>query len=122
MHNWNRICTHILLFYLQVIGSESIDEEDQGSQISRFLEGYREGRTEQKKISGPSFMGYINSLIGIRSVYIIVFMVAMLMLLRTLGKEDDVPLRVGTSDQSDHAQTTVTGPETDDRSSREKED
>ncbi|KAJ4701093.1 Disulfide isomerase-like protein [Melia azedarach] len=108
--------------YFTVIGSESIDEEDQGSQISRFLEGYREGRTEQKKISGPSFMGYINSLIGIRSVYIIVFMVAMLMLLRTLGKEDDVPLRVGTSDQSDHAQTTVTGPETDDRSSREKED
>ncbi|KAH9757873.1 protein disulfide-isomerase 5-2 [Citrus sinensis] len=37
--------------YLTVIGSESIDEEDQGSQISRFLEGYREGRTEQKKNS-----------------------------------------------------------------------
>ncbi|ESR47836.1 hypothetical protein CICLE_v10001144mg [Citrus x clementina] len=108
--------------YLTVIGSESIDEEDQGSQISRFLEGYREGRTEQKKVAGPSIFGFINSLIGIRSVYIIVFMVAMLMLLRTLGKDDEEPPRVGTSDQSEHARSTVSRAENDEYRSGEKED
>lgn len=108
--------------FLTVIGSESIDEEDQGSQVSRFLEGYREGRTEQKKIAGPSIFGFINSLIGIRSVYIIVFMVAMLMLLRTLGKDDDEPPRVGTSDQSEHARSTVSRAENDEYRSGEKED
>lgn len=100
--------------YLTVVGSESIDEEDQGSQISRFLEGYREGRTEQKKIAGPSIFGFINSLIGIRSVYIIVFMVAMLMLLRTIGKDDE--------DQSEHARSTVPSAENDEYRSGEKED
>lgn len=108
--------------YLTVIGSESIDEEDQGSQISRFLEGYREGRTEQKKVAGPSIFGFVNSLIGIRSVYIIVFMVAMLMLLRTLGKDDEEPSRVGTSDQSEHARSTVSRAENDEYRSGEKED
>ncbi|EEF28509.1 protein disulfide-isomerase 5-2 [Ricinus communis] len=83
--------------YLLVIGLESLEDEDQGSQISLFLEGYRKGQTIQKQLSGPSFMGYINSLIGIRTVYIIVFMVAMLMLIQTIGKEE--PLRVGTRDQ-----------------------
>ncbi|POO00210.1 DnaJ-like [Trema orientale] len=58
-----------------VIGSESIDEEDQASQVSRFLEGYREGRTIETRISGPSVLGFINSLIGIKTVYLIVFVV-----------------------------------------------
>ncbi|KAG8660784.1 protein disulfide-isomerase 5-2 isoform X2 [Manihot esculenta] len=85
--------------YLSVIGLDSLEEEDQGSQISYFIEGYRKGQTIQKRISGPSFMGFINSLIGIRTVYIIVFLVAMLMLIQSIGKEE--PLRVGTRDQAD---------------------
>ncbi|XP_058091014.1 protein disulfide isomerase-like 5-2 [Magnolia sinica] len=76
-----------------VVGLESIDEEDQRSQISQFLEGYREGRTIQKRFSGPSLIGYINSLISIRTVYLIVFVVAVIMLIRTIGNkdEDDTP-------------------------------
>ncbi|KAK1266988.1 Protein disulfide-isomerase 5-2 [Acorus gramineus] len=35
--------------YFLVAGLESLDEEDQGSQISRFLEGYRAGQTIAKK-------------------------------------------------------------------------
>lgn len=91
--------------YFSVIGSESIGEEDQGSQITQFLEGYRAGRTIHNTISGPSFMGYISSLIGIRSVYIIVFLVAAFMIIRTIGKEE--PLRVGTRDQVDHASSSA---------------
>ncbi|XXG73542.1 hypothetical protein AAC387_Pa07g2445 [Persea americana] len=75
--------------YHTVVGVESLDEEDQGSQMSRFLEGYREGRTVQKRIGAPSLIGYINSLIGIRTVYIIVFVVAVIMLIQNLNKQDD---------------------------------
>eukprot|EP00258_Populus_trichocarpa_P013955 XP_002325550.2 protein disulfide-isomerase 5-2 [Populus trichocarpa] len=87
--------------YLSVIGSESIEEEDQGSQISQFLAGYRGGRTERNRVSGPSLLGYISSLIGIRTVYIIVFLVAMLMFIQHISKEE--PLRVGTRDQAEPA-------------------
>ncbi|XP_061944715.1 protein disulfide-isomerase 5-2-like [Populus nigra] len=87
--------------YLSVIGSESIEEEDQGSQISQFLAGYREGRTERNRVSGPSLLGYFSSLIGIRTVYIIVFLVAMLMFIQHITKEE--PLRVGTRDQAEPA-------------------
>jgi protein disulfide-isomerase A1 len=46
-------------------------------------------------------MGYLNSLIGVRTVYIIVFLVAMLILIRHISKEE--PLTVGTGDQVEHA-------------------
>lgn len=93
--------------YFSVIGSESITEVDQGSQITRFLEGYREGSVIQKSINGPSFMGFINSLFGARSILILVFMVGVFILILTLGKEE--PLRVGTKDQFDqHSSTTST--------------
>ncbi|KAK1299595.1 Protein disulfide-isomerase 5-2 [Acorus calamus] len=75
--------------YFLVEGLESLDEEDQGSQISRFLEGYRAGRTIEKTLSGPSFMGFINSLIGIRSVYILVFIVAVTMLIRHVTEDEE---------------------------------
>ncbi|KAJ8760416.1 hypothetical protein K2173_015083 [Erythroxylum novogranatense] len=93
--------------YFSVIGSESIGEEDQGTQITRFLEGYREGRTVLKTVSGPSLIGYINSLIGIRLVYIIVFLVAVLMLIQNTCKEE--PLRVGTRDNADTATLSGAG-------------
>ena len=82
-----------------------MDEYDQGSQITRFLEGYRGGSVIQKQVSGPSLMGYINSLIGIRSIYIFVFVVAVIMLIQTIGKEE--PLTVGTRDQVDHASSST---------------
>lgn len=91
--------TNIHYLILKVLGVESLEEEDQGSQISQFLDGYRKGLTEQKSVSGPSLIGFINSLIGIRFVYIIVFLVAMLMLIQNVCKEE--PLRVGERDHVD---------------------
>ncbi|OMO81376.1 Thioredoxin [Corchorus olitorius] len=85
--------------YFSVIGSESLDdEEDQRSQISRFLEGFRQGRIEKHIIKGPSVTEFIRSLIGIGTVFIIVFLVAMLMLIRSLWKDDE-PLKVSTRDE-----------------------
>ncbi|KAI3960214.1 hypothetical protein MKW98_016938 [Papaver atlanticum] len=75
--------------YFTVVDSENLEEEDQGTQITRFLEGYREGRTEKKSISGPSIMGFLNSLISIKSVYLLVFIVAVIMLIQTINKQDD---------------------------------
>ncbi|KAG6481921.1 protein disulfide isomerase-like 5-2 [Zingiber officinale] len=77
--------------YHVVVGSETLDDDDQGSQISRFLEGYREGRTIKKKIGGPSFIGFINSLIGIRTVYLIVFIVVIIMAVRNFSQSEDTP-------------------------------
>lgn len=76
-----------LLLGEKVVGSERLEEEDQGSQISRFLEGYREGRTITKKISGPSLLGFVHSLININTVYLIVFAVALFMLIQHLTSE-----------------------------------
>lgn len=90
--------------YFMVVGSEVINEEDQASQITQFIEGFREGRTEVKSINGPSFMGYINSLIGVRTVYIIVFLVCVFMLIRSINKEE--PLRVGTREEADQASSS----------------
>ncbi|CAJ2629731.1 unnamed protein product [Trifolium pratense] len=77
--------------YLLVVGSESIEGEDQGTQITKFLEGYREGRTIKKTLSGPTLMQFFHRSFDIRLVYIIVFMIAVLMLIQTLGssKDDD---------------------------------
>ncbi|CAM8995890.1 unnamed protein product [Rhodiola kirilowii] len=75
--------------YYTVIGSESIvDEEEHGSQITRFLEGYKEGRIETKQINGASFSGFINSLFGFRTALIILFLVAVLGLLLTITKDE----------------------------------
>ncbi|OVA04064.1 Thioredoxin [Macleaya cordata] len=97
--------------YFSVIGSESLEEEDQGTQITRFLEGYREGRTVKKSISGPSILGFINSLISIRTVYLLVFIVAVIMLIQTINKqddEDDVPQRKQSQAQVDHGSSSAT--------------
>ncbi|XP_062106074.1 protein disulfide-isomerase 5-2-like isoform X1 [Humulus lupulus] len=88
-----------------VIGSESIDEEDQASQVSQFLEGYREGRTIENRVSRPSVLGFINSLIGIKSVYLIVFIVVIIMLIQTIYKEE--PTGNGIRDEADHPSSSV---------------
>ncbi|KAL9668916.1 hypothetical protein QQ045_006457 [Rhodiola kirilowii] len=76
--------------YYTVVGSESIvDEEEHGSQITRFLEGYKEGRIETKQINGASFSGFINSLFGFRTALIILFLVAVLGLLLTITKDEE---------------------------------
>ncbi|KAK4387260.1 protein disulfide isomerase-like 5-2 [Sesamum angolense] len=42
--------------YYSVIGSESIDETNLGSQVSRFLKGYRDGSVIRKRIEGATFI------------------------------------------------------------------
>jgi protein disulfide-isomerase A1 len=72
-------------------GSERIEEEDQASQICRFLEGCRAGRTTKKKVSGPSFMGFLNSLVSLNSLYILIFVVALLVVMVYFAGQDDTP-------------------------------
>ncbi|KAL9256773.1 disulfide-isomerase 5-2-like protein [Drosera capensis] len=80
--------------YFTVIGSESIEDEDQGTQITHFLAGYREGKTEAKKITGPSFLSFVNSLVGFKLVFIVIFLIAVLVLILTIGNVDDDSSRV----------------------------
>ncbi|BAF09007.1 protein disulfide isomerase-like 5-3 precursor [Oryza sativa Japonica Group] len=75
--------------YEIVEGSERLEEGDYGSQISRFLEGYRAGRTIKKKVGDRS-----PTLLGVNAVYILVFLVAVLVLLMYFsgqGEEDQRP-------------------------------
>ncbi|CAI9266749.1 unnamed protein product [Lactuca saligna] len=105
--------------YFSVIGSEKIESEDQGSQITLFLERYKEGKTIEKTF-GPSFFGYIISLLGMRTVYILVFLVAVIFLIATIGKEE--PLVVGGRDRSELAAAAAVADSRDERASYDKED
>ncbi|KAJ1271052.1 hypothetical protein BS78_06G099500 [Paspalum vaginatum] len=77
--------------YELVDGSERLEEGDQASQISQFLEGYRAGRTTKKKVSGPSFMGFLNSLVSMNSLYILIFVIALLAVMVYFAGQDDTP-------------------------------
>ncbi|KAL8059851.1 hypothetical protein ABFX02_03G113800 [Erythranthe guttata] len=89
--------------YSTVIGSESIEENDMGTQVSRFLEGYREGNVIQKQISGPTLVGFINSQFGVRIALILIFVVVVMAMILFMTKEE--PLTVGTRNQSDDVRT-----------------
>ncbi|KAK4745056.1 hypothetical protein SAY87_011368 [Trapa incisa] len=73
-----------------VAGSEIIRGEDQGTQIMKFLEGYREGRTSQKKINYSSFTAYIKSLsIGGKIAYILIFLVIIIMIVQNFCMDNE---------------------------------
>lgn len=77
--------------YEVVEGSENLQEGDHGSQISRFLEGYRAGRTIKKSVGGRS-----PTLLGVNALYILLFLVAVLIVLMFFsgqGDEDRQPTR-----------------------------
>lgn len=83
----------------QVTGSESIDDvTNMGNQVSKFLEGYREGNIVPQNLHGPTLAGFIKSQSGMRLVLIIIFVVLVLVLIMTLAKEE--PLTVGTRDHA----------------------
>lgn len=94
--------------YFSVVGSDSIEDEDQGSQITQFIQGYKDGNVIQKRISSASFMGFVNSMIGVGTVTIIVFVVAVVMIIQSLKEE---PLRVGTRDEGDYPSSSTSQPE-----------
>ncbi|PKU70832.1 protein disulfide isomerase-like 5-2 [Dendrobium catenatum] len=110
--------------YQLVEGSESLDDfEDQRSQLSLFLEGFREGRTIKKGISGPSFIGFINSLVGMKTVYLIVFLVAFLMVIQKLAKQgDEVRYRRETQSEAQDVKAPSKSTEQRDYQPSDKED
>ncbi|XP_006361368.1 protein disulfide-isomerase 5-2-like [Solanum tuberosum] len=67
--------------YFSVIGSDSVEDEDQGSQITRFLKGYREGSVIQKHIISDDYKAFRNSmfLIGALILVLVVILVSMMM-------------------------------------------
>ncbi|KAL0391670.1 UNVERIFIED_CONTAM: protein disulfide-isomerase 5-2 [Sesamum radiatum] len=80
--------------YYSVIGSESIDETDLGSQVSRFLKGYRDGSVIHKRIEGATFIGFIRSQLGLKLVFVLILVVVVVVVIVTMNKEE--PLTVGT--------------------------
>ncbi|GER37815.1 protein disulfide isomerase [Striga asiatica] len=100
--------------YYNVIGSDSIDETDMGNQISKFLEGYREGNVIQKRVSGPTLMAFIASNLVVRTFLIILFFILVMILILVMMKDE--PLAVG---KRDLAEDRTSASQT---AAREKED
>ena len=115
---------NISLNNFQVDGFESIEgeDQDQATLISKFIEGYREGKTIQKKISGPSLMRFIHRSFDVRMVYILVFMVAVMMILSTFNKGGDEYHRVPNQDQVSHASSSASEVEGKEYKAGDKED
>lgn len=74
--------------FSKVEGSERLEEGDYGSQISRFLEGYRAGRTMKKKVGRGT-----PTLLGVNAVYILIFLVAILLVLMYFSGQGEENLR-----------------------------
>ncbi|XP_028805768.1 protein disulfide-isomerase 5-2-like [Neltuma alba] len=109
--------------YLSVIGSESIDEVDQATQISKFLGGYREGRTTQRRLGGPSLLRAMKKSSAIRILYVFIAVIAILMLLLIFYKgEDDEYQRVLGEEQVDHASCSALEAESKEYKPEDKED
>ncbi|GMI83234.1 ARABIDOPSIS THALIANA PROTEIN DISULFIDE ISOMERASE 8, PROTEIN DISULFIDE ISOMERASE 8, PDI-like 5-2 [Hibiscus trionum] len=95
--------------YFSVIGIESLDDEDQGSKISQFLEGYRQGRTEKKTVKVPFFMGLFKSAVGIGAflvIFIVVAMMIMMIVLMVIISKDNEPLTDGSRAKVGHAESS----------------
>ncbi|KAL6525232.1 Protein disulfide-isomerase 5-2 [Orobanche minor] len=84
--------------YYAVIGSDSLDETDTDNQVSKFLEGYREGSVIRKHISGPTLMGFIKSNIGVKIFFIFLFVLLVMILIISMMKDEDSI--VGTRDKA----------------------
>ncbi|QCE08008.1 protein disulfide-isomerase 5-2 [Vigna unguiculata] len=108
--------------YLSVVDSESIEGEDQATQITKFLEGYREGRTINNTFSGPSLMRFIHRSFDIRVVYVVVFFVALLMLIQSFSKGGDEYRAVPNQVQVDDASSSVSEAEIKEYKPGDKED
>ncbi|KAG6390282.1 hypothetical protein SASPL_148014 [Salvia splendens] len=96
--------------YYTVVGSESLDDTNLGNQVSKFLEGYREGSVIQKSINGPSLAGFIKSQIGVRLFLMILFVILVVVLILMMAKEE--PLTVGTRDHATGERSSASQPET----------
>jgi protein disulfide-isomerase A1 len=76
------------LEYYSVSGLETLNEENLESEITRFVEGYRQGRTIKQSVKGPSFLDFLYSLISIKTVYTIVVVVAVLILALNMSSSE----------------------------------
>ncbi|KAK4747676.1 hypothetical protein SAY87_014262 [Trapa incisa] len=108
--------------YFTVIDCEVILKEDQGTQITKFIQGYREGRTVPKRINAPSLMGYIKSLhIGIKITYVMIFLVIIVMILLAFCMDTEEPPRTR-SGHPDQLASSSSEHERRDYTSDKKED
>ncbi|KAL8462619.1 hypothetical protein ACS0TY_033599 [Phlomoides rotata] len=72
----------------KVIGSESTNETDMGSHMSRFLEGYRGGNVIKKRIIGPTLMSFIKSQLGVIIIFVIISVVLVVVLVVSMTNEE----------------------------------
>ncbi|KAL7086323.1 hypothetical protein ACP275_14G332300 [Erythranthe tilingii] len=98
--------------YASVVDSESTIDgrgDDTSTQVWRFMKDYREGRVIQKRIAGPTLMGFMKSPIGVIIVLLAMCLVLVVVVILSMFKEE--PLTVGTRDQVDQGMSPMLQPE-----------
>lgn len=91
-----------------------------GTQVSRFLEGYREGSVIQKRITGSTLIGFIKSQLGVILVFVLISIVLVVVLIVSMTKDE--PVSVGTREQVDEGRSSTLQPETRELRGTVKED
>lgn len=64
----------------------------------------------QKKVNGPSLMGFMKFITGPRSVMILIFLVLVIILIQTISKPDDEPSRGRSYEQVDQGSSSAAEP------------
>ncbi|KAF7820080.1 protein disulfide-isomerase 5-2 [Senna tora] len=108
--------------YLSVIGSESIDGDDKATQITKLLEGYREGKTIRKNLGGPSLMRVMSRTFDGRTLYVFVVVIAILVFLQIFCRGDDEYQRVPNQEQVDQSSNSVLKTESEEYKPGDKEE
>ncbi|KAJ8551179.1 hypothetical protein K7X08_000549 [Anisodus acutangulus] len=73
--------------YFSVIGLDSVEDEDQGSQITQFLQGYREGNVVQKSITSEAYKAFRNSMYMIGAVILVLVVTLVVTIMQSLKEE-----------------------------------
>ncbi|KAI5063402.1 hypothetical protein GOP47_0021949 [Adiantum capillus-veneris] len=93
---WNGDSTYFLSAENYDFGGERAE-----SYITFFLQEYKEGKAKQLNMKGPSFTDFLWSLISMRSVYILVLIVAVFFLAQSMLRSESTDGRKGQLHQED---------------------
>eukprot|EP00252_Welwitschia_mirabilis_P020492 TRINITY_DN5040_c0_g1_i1.p1 TRINITY_DN5040_c0_g1~~TRINITY_DN5040_c0_g1_i1.p1 ORF type:complete len:449 (+),score=90.38 TRINITY_DN5040_c0_g1_i1:126-1472(+) len=101
------------LDYYTVEGLESLTEGNFEAEIPQFIKAYRLGKVIKKTVKGPSFRGFLQSLMTIRTVYILAFVCGILALLLLLTGPDSKEDSTGNVRDVRHAEQSLLQSESD---------
>ena len=117
--------THSIQWYPLFQSAEGYDFSDEraGSYITFFLQEFKEGKAKKINVKGPTLTEFLQSLISVRSVYILVPIIAMIIFARSIwtsvGTDDVVGKRTVYDDDTTNERNPPTFASNDNSSVKE---